>query len=198
MSTISSSSAQSTGHIVWVVVALESEFQVPGPWKLIVTGIGKVNAAAVLARELLAAARANTWPDYIINLGTAGSSVLPLGSVVVCTRFEQHDYNLGPLSHLFPPAPEVEVPHASLFTDGHTCHTGDQFVTYANDYPVVEMEAYALARLTQEVEVPFLAIKYISDGTDDDSPEHWQEALPKAQMLLHKALIHALAVLGLM
>jgi Nucleoside phosphorylase len=73
-----------------VVQALSSEFvglKVNNfQTKHIITGFGKVNAAVNLMADLMAAR-----PDFVINIGTAGSFVHRVGDIVVCDRFVDRD-----------------------------------------------------------------------------------------------------------
>lgn len=57
------------------------------------------------------------------------------------------------------------------------CFTGDSFRTSSthSEYPhVVEMEAFALAKVCAEFGVGFAAIKYVSDGSGVDAPLEWE------------------------
>lgn len=185
--------SRSTWHPdnLWVVAALPAEFSAVGPWQLIYTGIGKVAAAASLTKALVNQLKAGKpLPRLIVNVGTAGSSIMPRQEVAVCTVFRQHDYDLGPLSHLFPQAevhdlkPLLAEQELTLPALTHVCYSGDHFVTYSNQFPVVEMEAYALAAIAKGLFIPFLALKYISDGTDSASPDDWQGALSESEAAL--------------
>jgi adenosylhomocysteine nucleosidase len=42
------------------------------------------------------------------------------------------------------------------------------------------MEAFALARVCFAERMPFACVKYVTDGADADSAEHWQAALEAA------------------
>ena len=48
------------------------------------------------------------------------------------------------------------------------------------DCQVLDMEAYALAKVCRAENVPFAAVKYITDGADADAAEHWPERLRHA------------------
>ena len=50
------------------------------------------------------------------------------------------------------------------------------------DYNVVDMEAYALAVVAMQEDIPFLCLKYISDGADDNAAEDWLVQVHKAAM----------------
>ena len=48
------------------------------------------------------------------------------------------------------------------------------------DVDVVDMEAYAIAKVCKKLGVGFTAIKYISDGSDHNAHNDWAGNLPKA------------------
>ena len=57
-----------------------------------------------------------------------------------------------------------------------TCGTGDCFVEDKSQYygEVVDMEAYALAKVCYLRDVPFVSFKYITDGADEQAHEDWE------------------------
>ncbi|MBX3257212.1 MAG: hypothetical protein KF862_23970 [Chitinophagaceae bacterium] len=143
---------------------------------VLITGIGKVNAAIELTKSISV-----KKPSLIINLGSAGSPVYSHGQVVCCTKFIQRDMDvrgLGfrkyetPLSGL-EPVLEYGISFPGL-QEG-ICGTGDSFeMAHAGtDYNVIDMEAYSLALIARKEQVPFLCLKYISDGADDTAAGDW-------------------------
>ena len=62
------------------------------------------------------------------------------------------------------------------------CSTADSFATHRHsiDGDVVDMEAFALARVCVAENVRFACAKYITDGADSDSAAHWEAALDAA------------------
>lgn len=50
------------------------------------------------------------------------------------------------------------------------------------------MEAYALAHVALKENIPFLCLKYISDGADEDAAGSWKEQVHLAGVALKKAL----------
>jgi adenosylhomocysteine nucleosidase len=160
-------------------------------------GIGKINAAYNLTRAIYdLRQRTGHNPSLVLNLGTAGSTHFAAGAVVNCTRFIQRDVDATPLGvpmwHMpFDPAP-------AILTNGFrfdawpeaTCGSGDNFVTKGGDEPwqVVDMEAYALAKVCHHEKLPFACLKYISDGADSDAPDHWQNILTAAAQALKAAV----------
>ena len=56
------------------------------------------------------------------------------------------------------------------------CGSGDSFATVAvgMDCDVIDMEAYALAKVCWRNEAPFACAKYVSDGADHTAADDWQ------------------------
>ena len=156
--------------------------------QVLYTGIGKVNAAATLARRLAELRSAGTPPSRVVNLGTAGSRALPAHALVACNRFSQRDMDVSGLGFArgvtpfdsTPPVIEFPVVFAQL-PQKH-CSTADSFATHLHeiDGDVVDMEAFALARVCLMEGLQFACAKYITDGADSDSAVHWEAALESA------------------
>jgi adenosylhomocysteine nucleosidase len=159
---------------------------------LLYTGVGKVNAAASLARALAVARVANRLPTLVLNLGTAGSRVLAAGRTVECVRFAQRDMDVRALGFQpgetpFDVAPRVlETPRLFDHLQTVSCSTADSFATDAHEFDadVTDMEAFALARVCLAENVRFAAAKYITDGADGSAAADWAEALDAAASAL--------------
>ena len=68
--------------------------------------------------------------------------------------------------------------------DGLTCSTGDNFVSDPNlEIPadLVEMEAYAIAKVCQDAGVEFRCYKYVSDQADGDASEEWSKTVANGE-----------------
>ena len=152
------------------------------------TGVGKVNAAAALARRLAELRVAGQAPARVVNLGTAGSRSVRAHTLVACNRFSQRDMDVSGLGFArgvtpFDPAPAVlEFPPLFTHLPQLTCSTADSFATHLHEVggDVVDMEAFALARVCVGERVPFACAKYVTDGADSDSATHWEAALEAA------------------
>ena len=61
--------------------------------------------------------------------------------------------------------------------DGLSCGTGDSFVTNTPELitDLVDMEAYAIAKICKMNDVDFRCFKYISDQADDNASQDWKE-----------------------
>ncbi len=160
------------------------------------TGIGKVNAAYHLTKRIY-----KSKPGIIVNLGSAGSNTFKRGEVICCTRFIQRDMDVTPLG--FQP---FETPYSNLdpvlsyglqapgLQEG-ICGTGDNFeIAHAHTaYNVIDMEAFPLAWIALQEQIPFLCLKYISDGADGGAAEEWTEQVHKAASALKKELVKLMA-----
>lgn len=157
----------------------------------IITGIGKVNAAYELSKAIH-----KNKPSLIINLGSAGSTCFKKGDVICCTKFVQRDMDVRGLGYAQYETPLSGLPpiiEYGLLMDGlqeGICGTGDNFEMghCAPAYTVVDMEAYALAMIAMKENIPFLCLKYISDGADDNAAEDWLVQVHKAAIAYGKIL----------
>ena len=146
-------------------------------------GVGKVGAAYRLTKRLSV-----ERPSIIVNLGSAGSAIFPRGEVVCCTKFVQRDMDaslIGCKKYETPFSAEGAVLSYGLAVEGltqGTCGTGDNFETNHTStlYNLVDMEAYALAYVAKMEQIPFLSMKYISDGADHSAAEDWTTTVRKS------------------
>jgi adenosylhomocysteine nucleosidase len=155
---------------------------------LLYTGVGKVNAAAALARKLAEIRCAGEALPLVLNLGTAGSRSVPAHTLVACNRFAQRDMDVTGLG--FPRGvtpfdatpPVIEFPPVFARLPQKLCSTADSFATSPHDGDVVDMEAFALARVCVADGARFACAKYVTDGADGDSAAHWEAALDAASL----------------
>ena len=152
-------------------------------YETLITGIGKVNATYALIKHL-----PQTKPSLIVNLGSAGSSQFKRGEVICCSKFIQRDMDVRGLGFQQYETPFSNVP--VLLEYGITlpglpqgiCGSGDTFEMnhFCNDYNVIDMEGYALALTAMKEDIPFLCLKYISDGADGLAADDWSLNVHKA------------------
>ena len=177
---------------VLFVFALEMEAaEVFKEYNSLFTGIGKVNASYQLTKAIY-----QNKPDLIVNLGSAGSSSFNKGDVVCCTQFLQRDMDVRGLGYELYETPFSNVP--SVLEYGFVmenlpvgiCGTGDNFEMKHSEtkYNIVDMEGYALATIAMKENIPFLCLKYISDGADDNAAEDWSVLVHKAALAFGEIL----------
>jgi len=138
-----------------------------------VTGLGKVNATMHATKLIL-----EHNPTLVVNFGTAGSvsSEFTQG-LVECTGFIQRDMDCSPLGFEKYVTPYEEGEHL-IGTPEIICGTGDSFVIDGSELSkagvhIVDMEAYAIAKVCRELHVPFRCFKYISDAADESASKDW-------------------------
>lgn len=181
-----------------LVFALKSEAQdFFKAYPTLFCGVGKVNATFHLTAGLSRwVAEKGRPPACILNLGSAGSSTFEPGQIVNCTRFIQRDMDARSLGCTSYATPFDDTPHIlknGLRLEGYPegiCGTGDSFATEGRqtDWNVVDMEAYALAKVCLFSNTPFICLKYITDGADQNAAQAWQDQLNLAAYNLKTAL----------
>ena len=171
-----------------IVCALEVETQ--GQLEdcdVLYTGVGKVNATLKLTRKF---GKFGSYIPYdlVINYGTAGSRKIKKKQLVDCTKFVQRDMDVTGLGFMRGQTPfEDNIPiildydHVEFNPIGRkaSCGSGDNFVEDKTNYygEVVDMEAYALAKVCYHYDIPFISFKYITDNANEHSAKDWKENL---------------------
>jgi adenosylhomocysteine nucleosidase len=171
---------------ILIVAALPEELDHPG---VLHTGVGKLNAAYALTRELQ-----RRRPKLVVNYGTAGGLQPSLAGLVEIRRVLQVDMEAEPL------APRGQTPFSpgpfqlDSGAEGVVCGSGDRFVTAVDPWllqhnvEVVDMELFAIASVCQREGIPWRSFKYISDHADRDSETSWQAHVQGGQALFLQRL----------
>ena len=145
------------------------------------SGIGKINAA-FKAFEVIH----KTGCKTLINLGSAGSSHFDAHSLVEVVTFVQRDMDVSPLGFAVGVTPMDDEFPAEIHVQAHfeylakgICGTGDSFETGIPKVAcnLVDMEAYALAKVCQKLDVRLISVKYITDGANDTAHLDWEDNL---------------------
>ncbi|MET0660375.1 MAG: 5'-nucleosidase [Steroidobacteraceae bacterium] len=166
-----------------VVMALPAEgeglFEAEGI-AVLYTGLGKVNAAIALTRRLTEYAERREPLPLIVNFGSAGSHRFPTGTLVCCSDFVQRDMDVQPLGFEIGVTPYEDIPAVLRFNVAFpglpqgVCGSGDSFATEQGmSCDVVDMEAYALAKVCWVFKTQFACAKYVSDGADQRAGDDW-------------------------
>jgi adenosylhomocysteine nucleosidase len=172
-----------------IVAALEME--TPNLERLapvVHTGIGKLNAAIQLYEAILF-----YKPHLVINYGTAGAVNGKSGLLQVDT-FVQRDMDVRGLGvpRGVTPFMDEKLPEAK----GIVLASGDSFVTDSKldleglDIAVdlIDMEAFALHKVCQHHDTAFECYKYVTDNTDNEASNDWQENVAKGAALFEVML----------
>jgi adenosylhomocysteine nucleosidase len=152
------------------------------------TGLGKVNAALSLMRALREYRHAGRNLPLVLNFGTAGSHVLPAGSLVACRQFVQRDMDVSGIGFALGVTPFEQLPAQLDFPavfdhlPAALCGSGDCFQTGVAKLhcQVIDMEAYALAKVCLLEGARFGCAKYVTDGADSSAAADWQSNLAPA------------------
>ena len=138
------------------------------------TGVGKINATYNLKKIV-----DKHKPNEIINFGTAGSVNKNLSGIIECTKFYQRDMDVRGLGFELGETPFDKINEIIISKNGFSCGTGDSFVNKKIDIKVdlVDMEAYAIAKVCMIENIEFKCFKYISDNADDNANIDWNENL---------------------
>ena len=173
---------------ILIVCALEVETQGQlNDYNVLYTGVGKVNATFELTRKF-GKYGSHIPYDLIINYGTAGSRKIKKKTLVDCTKFIQRDMDVTGLGFMRGETPFEQDPPFVIQPQNiefnpigrnATCGSGDNFAEDKSQYygEVVDMEAYALAKVCYVYDVPFISFKYITDGADEQAHEDWEKNL---------------------
>ena len=158
---------------VVILVALPAELPretVPG-FTVEYTGVGKVNAAFKAADAIHRHA-----PKLVINYGTAGSLRGHLKGLLAVTEFYQRDMDARGLGFELGETPFDDVARIALDGEGYSCGTGDNFAqeTPLIETDLVDMEAYAIAKVCRHKAVDFRCYKYVSDSADSGAADDWE------------------------
>ena len=173
--------------MVLILVAVEEELSskdLPS-FQIQYTGVGKINAA-IKTLEIIK----DYSPTQIINYGTAGRLNKKLEGLVEVTKFFQRDMDASPLGFKIGQTPFDDVQEIEFGTGGYSCGTGDSFVTRTPKLKtdLVDMEAYAIAKICYLNDIKFRCFKYISDNADGDANTDWVKNISIGKKLFIKKM----------
>ena len=137
-------------------------------------GVGKINAAYNTLKLIQI-----HKPKIVINYGTAGAINTKLKGIVECTKFYQRDMDVRGLDFKLGETPFDKVKEIIISDSGYSCGTGDSFVNQKieMEVDVVDMEAYAIAKVCMLENIEFKCFKYISDNADENANNDWNTNL---------------------
>ena len=158
--------------MILILVAVEEELSVKDlpEFQIYYTGVGKINAS-IKTLEIIR----DYSPTQVINYGTAGSLNKKLKGLVEVTQFFQRDMDATPLGFKIGQTPFDEIEEINFGSAGYSCGTGDSFVTQTPKLKtdLVDMEAYAIAKICYLKDIKFKCFKYISDNADEGANNDW-------------------------
>lgn len=181
--------------VLLVCFALEEErvdVSLPGfETQVLLTGVGKVNATLRLTEAIL-----HSRPDFVLNVGTAGTLRHRVGDILISTHFVDRDHEgleLYGLESDVRTAGSEHMPFWSAVAEETLSevpdvivNTGDNFVTVADSITgdVVDMEAFAEAVVCVSYGLPFVSVKCVTDIIGENSVRLWSERLADARRRL--------------
>jgi adenosylhomocysteine nucleosidase len=161
------------------VMAADQEYgpQLRARIKPLMCGIGPVEAAISVTRELTLRQAAGDLPKLLVSLGSAGSRSLSQVEVYQASSVSYRDMDASPLGFEKGRTPMLDlpaeiplsptlpgVPQARLST-GANVVSGEAYD--AVDADMVDMETFAILRCCQLFGVPLVALRGISDGKEE-------------------------------
>jgi adenosylhomocysteine nucleosidase len=158
-----------------VVVAVRQEAAHLTGVDVLLTGIGKVAAAASVARAV-----AERRPSRVLNVGTAGALRDGVEGIHRIGRVIEHDVDHAALSALIgEPVPgevllDPDLPMV-LATGDAFVQGGPERLRLAERAHLVDMEGYAVAVACAAAGVPCALVKVVSDTADETAGHTWLE-----------------------
>ena len=192
------------GKNVLFVMAADAEYGVFLRTRIspLMTGVGPVEAAVVLTKELARLSSHDDLPDLVVSLGSAGSANLEQAEIYQVSAVSYRDmdasafgFEKGKTPFLDLPV-SVELPLRIPGIQTATLSTGANVVSGAAyqsiDADMVDMETFAILRACQSFGIPLIGLRGVSDGRHDvNHIDDWTQYLH----IIDKKL--ALAVDGL-
>lgn len=166
-------SAYDVGMGILVAAAVPHETQfLPDSIPVVITGLGKTNAAMNLTRALMGFSQKQRRELEVINIGTCGALQPGLRGVFEPGVVINHEMNGDAIRALgYDPVERRTVPGGDLDV---VLATGDVFVAdttlrdqLAQRAMLVDMEGFAIAVVCEEFGVPYRLVKHVSDDADD-------------------------------
>jgi adenosylhomocysteine nucleosidase len=177
------------GEPLFVVAARAEATAFDHALPVLVTGIGKIRAAAALAACLAAYESAGGLPSAVVNIGTAGALGDHMLGVHRVETVLLHDFSHSAVRKItgvdeYPPLHvgprDAEGTATAEPGTGVVLATGDTFVAdsavrdaLAEQADLVDMEGYAIAQVAHDFGVPVELIKHVSDSADETSGDVW-------------------------
>lgn len=180
---------------------------------LVQSGVGKVNAART-TQILIDKYK----PEVIINVGVGGSinPELNIGDVIISKKIYQHDFDITAFDHAKGYVPEVgdyiecdknllntfyniinQIEDETFKTKIGIIASGDQFYTEKDkmkqirdefNADIVDMECSAIAQVAFLDSIPFIGIRSVSDGLQEEKISTYKDNVELAAEISSKIL----------
>ncbi len=173
-----------------VVVAVRREAAYLDGVDVLLTGIGKVAAAAAVASAL-----AHRRPRRVLSVGTAGALRSGLEGVHRVGRVLEHDVDHAALSaligepvigeHVLDPAAPIVLATGDAFIEG-----GPRRDALAQRADLVDMEGFAVAHACAAAGVPCEIVKVVSDDAAEGAGGTWVEQIDALARAIAEVVAH--------
>lgn len=163
-------------------VALQSRI------KLLMCGVGPVEAGVVVTGTLTELKLSGEMPDIVVSLGSAGSRDLQQTGIYQAKSVSYRDMDASALGFEKGTTPLLDLPkeltmpllmqgvEAVRLSTGANVVSGSAYDEI--DADMVDMETFAILRSCHRFDLPLIALRGISDGKDElDKLEDWTEYL---------------------
>ena len=165
----------------------------------LITGVGPVEAAAVVTQALAELKSEAALPDLVVSLGSAGSRTLDHARVYRVSHVAYRDMDASVLGFAKGETPFLGLPAVLPLADGPSplpsarLATGGSVVSGAAwdavDADMADMETFAVVRAAARFGLPVLGLRGVSDGRSDLTElSHWTDALAEIDLRLAEAL----------
>lgn len=146
---------------------------------VVYTGVGLSNAAMMTYEAIT-----KYKPQQIINYGSAGTLKSVSGLLTVAAVC-QRDANCEPLRERGFMLGE-NILYYQSGQSGVRCGSGNNFVTdpdtWTRDHcDIVDMELWAIAKVCDRLNTPWISKKWISDNADSEAATTWEDSLAAGQ-----------------
>ncbi|MCA1438763.1 5'-methylthioadenosine/S-adenosylhomocysteine nucleosidase [Ensifer sp. IC4062] len=178
------------GKTILYVMAVDAEYGPSLRTRIapLMTGVGPVEAAVTLTKTLAELYAANSLPNLVVSLGSAGSATLEQTEVYQATSVGYRDMDASALGFEKGATPFLDIPavvklplripgvkEARLST-GANIVSGKAY--NGIDADMVEMETFAVLRACQSFGLPLIGLRGISDGKAElKHVDDWKEYL---------------------
>ena len=186
---------------VLCVMAAEPEYgpALKGRIRPLITGVGPVEAAAVVSHALADLKAGGDLPDLVVSLGSAGSRTLDHARVYRVSHVGYRDMDASVLGFAKGETPFLGLPAVLPLADGPASLPSARLASGASvvsgaayeaiDADMVDMETFAVVRAAARFGVPVLGLRGVSDGRSDLTElSHWTDALAAVDQALAEAL----------
>jgi adenosylhomocysteine nucleosidase len=144
--------------------------EMAGHCHLVYTGVGLISAAQKTTEAII-----HHKPDWVLNLGTAGSREFAISQLVECTEFIYR----GEISYIIKNKHTVDaftnLPQAVCASADHV-DLGPLKVVC----DVMDMEAFSIAKVCENYQIKFNCIKYVTDTSNETMLQDWKTNLKLA------------------